>query len=286
MSSFQIRSRYPARDAAAVRSRLSDHPGITLEEMFSQTEGLASRDDWYQMIASGDVYVDLHAVSLTDHQQVRVFPDRETALAHRHLLQTSPPPRHSTPRFVSLAVGQTFQWDGQSWTIVNVGETMIGLLGSDHSFTELPVAAFEKLLGEGRISGVADDSASPVDPKVKARFAAADQADYAVANRRSEWVRAYLCGALSPKEFPVPARTFYRWVSQYRQAQETLGSGYLGLLPQPNRGNERDKLPTATRALLNEFIKQDYGTIKQKKCLRSTPPSIISPTSAVTTIKH
>ena len=72
-------------------------------------------------------------------------------------------------------------------------------------------------------------------------------------------------GELSSNEFPVPARTFYRWVRRYRQAQETLGSGYLGLLPQPNTGNGKDKLPADTRALLDEFIQNDYETIKQKK---------------------
>jgi putative transposase len=76
--------------STAVRLLLANNPGLTLEELFGKTEGIATRDDWYQMIACGDVYVDLHAVSLSDHRRARVFPDRETAVAYGQIVQTSP----------------------------------------------------------------------------------------------------------------------------------------------------------------------------------------------------
>jgi putative transposase len=249
----------------AVRLLLANNPGLTLEELFGKTEGIATRDDWYQMITCEDVYVDLHAVSLSDHRQARVFLDQETAVAHNQLVQAPLTSPHPPPKLVSLMPGNSLNWDGKKWTIVNAGDAVISLIGIDNSFAELPVMTFEKLLGEGQITGVVDDSLSAVHPKVKELFAAASGADYATANRRSGLVRAYLKGELAPREFPVPARTFYRWLSRYRDAQDTLGSGYLGLLPQPNKGNEKDKLPAATRALIEEFIQKDYETIKQKK---------------------
>jgi transposase InsO family protein len=249
----------------AVRLLLSNNPGLTLEEMFGKTEEIATRDDWYQMIACGDVYVDLHAVSLSDHRQARVFPDRETAVTYSQLVQTSPTSPYPHPTPVNLVAGNSLNWDGKNWTIVNVGEAMIGLINIDRFFTELPVTAFERLLEERRITGVADTSVPAVHPKARELFAVASRSDYATANYRSELVRSYLKGELSPNEFSIPARTFYRWVRRYREAQETLGSGYLGLLPRPNIGNRKDKLPAATRSLLVEFIQKDYETIKQKK---------------------
>ena len=53
-------------------------------------------------------------------------------------------------------------------------------------------------------------------------------------------MRAYLSGELPAGDFSAPALTFYRWVSHYRQAQETWNIGYLGLLPLPNTGNEKE----------------------------------------------
>ena len=39
---------------AAVRFLLANNPGLTLEELFGKTDGIATREDWYQMIALGD----------------------------------------------------------------------------------------------------------------------------------------------------------------------------------------------------------------------------------------
>lgn len=248
-----------------VQARVLNEPGITLEELLSKTAEAPDRDDLYLMIARGDVYVDLHGVSLADRDRVLVFINREAAIAHSHLVQTSPPLMPDAPRIFQLAIGSPLQWDGRNWTVANVGETAVSLIGADHSFTELPVAALEKLLGEGRITGGGGDSTSELHPTARERFAASSPSDLAQANYRSELVRAYLSGKLSPGTVPVPARTFYRWVDRYRQAQKTWGNGYAGLLPQERVGNQRDKLSSATRSLLDEFIKQDYETIKQKK---------------------
>lgn len=46
-----------APTGAAVRALLAAAPGSTLAEMFRQAESLARRDDWYQMIARGDIYM-------------------------------------------------------------------------------------------------------------------------------------------------------------------------------------------------------------------------------------
>jgi putative transposase len=63
----------------------------------------------------------------------------------------------------------------------------------------------------------------------------------------------------------VPHRTFYRWVAQYRQAQSSYESGYLGLLPHHNaKGNRASKLPEASRREMTEALEQDFETKKQK----------------------
>ena len=42
-------------------------------------------------------------------------------------------------------------WDDRAWKVVNVGNTMVSLLGEGGSLVELPQAAVESLVREGRI---------------------------------------------------------------------------------------------------------------------------------------
>ncbi len=43
-----------------------------------------------------------------------------------------------------------------------------------------------------------------------------------------------------------------------------MGSGYIGLLPQPPAGNATPKLPQETRDLMNEFVATDFENLRQK----------------------
>ncbi len=84
-----LRTDLPTVDKAARDSALAEitaEPSITLEELFSKTDGVASRDDIYMLIAAGDLYVDLSTAPLVEPQQVRVFPNRETATAYAHIV--------------------------------------------------------------------------------------------------------------------------------------------------------------------------------------------------------
>lgn len=93
----------------------------------------------------------------------------------------------------------------------------------------------------------------------------ASERDLRVANDRARHISRYLdCGTL-PAETDVPVRTFYHWLACYRSAEVSCGSGFVGLLPRFNqRGNYTPKLPEASRRLMEEFIVQDYETLKQK----------------------
>lgn len=97
----------------------------------------------------------------------------------------------------------------------------------------------------------------------------ASEKDCQEANRRYQIIAPYLRGA--PPSFElVPKRTFYRWVNEWRKAENLYGSGYIGLLPKSHlRGNRHQKLPSTTLNLLEEFIANDYETLKQKGKLAS-----------------
>ncbi len=257
----------PPSDAAltAVHSHLARDLRLTFGELLRLTEGSASRDDLYLMIARGEVYVDLCAAPLTESEQVHVTASRQTATAYSNVAQMPMMARAEPPPVVCLAVGAFIEWDTRRWTVINVGATMIGLLGEGQAFTELPVTAFARLVRAGRIMTVAHNSVPEAHAEVRQRLVAADSNAYAEANRRAEAVRAYLGGERAPESATVPARTLSRWVKHYRVAQAAFGNGFVGLLPQPRGGNTRAKLPAASSILLTEFIARDYETLKQKR---------------------
>lgn len=70
----------------------------------------------------------------------------------------------------------------------------------------------------------------PVSPEVDHLMDRASPEDQRQATARFEKVMAYLNGE-KERYAGVPPRTLHRWVARFREAEEQLGSGYVGLLP-------------------------------------------------------
>lgn len=242
-----------------VQAEVSAAPGIRLSDLFRKTQGTASRDDVNRLIAAGAVYIDLRAAGVMETEKARVFPSRETAWACRHIQDHVN--RGERPRSIHFVPGASIMWDGRISTIVNSGERTVSLLGEDRAFTEIPLEIWEALVKEGRIAA----TGLPPGSETSGLLLAASEDDLRVANHRFEVVRGHLNGEPSPEGASVPERTLRLWAARYRKAKEQHGSGYLGLIPRTSqRGNRGSKLPEESRALLNQFIEQDYETLKQK----------------------
>jgi putative transposase len=96
-------------------------------------------------------------------------------------------------------------------------------------------------------------------------LAEANPADLREANRRHAIITPYLSGVDAPSS-AASARTIRRWLAQWRVAEQGHGCCYLGLLPKwRQRGNRNHKLPEATLALVDEFLINEYETLKQKR---------------------
>jgi len=255
--------RFEADVAPAIRERIQAEvaaaPGLLLSNLFRKIEDTASRDDVHRLIARGDVFVDFRSAGLMETDKVRVFPNRETAVAYERVQDA----RCGGARFVRFTAGAPIMWDGRVSTIVNSGEKTVALLGEDRVLTEIPVETFEMLVKEGRIAG-AEPRLAP-GSVCSELLSTASEEDLKVANHRFEVVRRRLSGEPPLEPAPVPERTLRLWVSNYKQAQEQHGSGYLGLIPKSSqRGNRGSKLPDESRALLKQFVEEDYETLKQK----------------------
>ena len=253
----------PSSTQQTICALVACKPGISLDCLRRQTEGVASADDIFTLIATDAVWVDLRSAPLVNLDQVRLFPSQDAALARFHLSEakTSAEDFPHTP--IRLAAGQIIIWDGNIGAIVNVGETSVALSDVERSLIEIPRTQFEQLVTTGRIN-VARAEASGLHPEAQRRLIEASQADLREANRRTELVCARLRGA-APADGSASERTLRLWVARYRAAETAYGAGYLGLLPQTaRRGNRGRKLPEQTLNLMSEFIEREYETLRQR----------------------
>jgi len=253
-----------AETRARVLACMCARPATSLADLLQETANFATSDDIYLLIARGQIYVDFSAVSLTDPAAVRVFPDRDAALGSK-MAPVAPPVLNSRSPFQTLGASATVTWDGRAWKVANVGDSKIALLGEDGGVLELPEAAIESLLREGRIRQSEADREHDACRRISDELIQASEEDLRVANHRVAIVRPHLSGEPSFGEQPVPSRTLRRWISRYRAAESQFGAGYLGLLPRTkHRGNSTRRLSEEALRVMNEVIESEYETVKQK----------------------
>jgi putative transposase len=135
----------------AVCALVAGNPGISLECLRQQTDGVAGADDIFTLIATDALWVDLTAAPLINPERVRLFSSRDVALADHYLSETEASTGVSPHMPVTLANGESITWDGNTRTIVNIGETSVALSDTGQSLIEIPRSQFEQLAKAGRI---------------------------------------------------------------------------------------------------------------------------------------
>jgi transposase InsO family protein len=245
-----------------ILSLVASSPGIILSEVLQAVGG--DSDTVYKMVAADRIYVDLHTAPLAEPQLVRVFRDRETALAYIHIAGSPANRLHGAPRMINVVAGSSIQWDGKPWQIINVGETKTALLATDGAFVELAHDTFNNLVKQSQVTGLAAETDPSTNAEVQERLAQASPEDFKEANHRYNTILPRLRGQRDT-DAAVPERTLRFWLARYREAEQVHGCGYVGLLPRRRQsGNRERKLPETTLKLIADLIENDYETIKQK----------------------
>ncbi|MDP9201984.1 MAG: DDE-type integrase/transposase/recombinase [Gemmatimonadota bacterium] len=252
-----------ATTADALHTLVANQPGMPLVALLNQLDGVRS-DDVYRLIATERLIVDLRSVALAEPERVPVFPDPETARAYAVLAATSSSAPTGPTARVGPVLGSPIVWDGRVWTIVNTGQTTLSLLAADGTLVALPATTFDVLVRQGKVIGWTAPTPASQSTDGHARLACASPGDFVEANRRYAIIAPRLAGTTSSAE-TTPARTVRYWLAQWRHAEQVDGCGYVGLLPRCSaRGNRTPKLPEATLRLLDDFVCNDYETLKQK----------------------
>ncbi len=230
----------PVPVQTAILQRIRETPGLPLSALASDGSGVRA-NDVYAMLALDLLYTDLYAAPLIQHGRVRLYLSAEQARTYAHLLPT-------------------LLWDGRAFTLLNPGDTTTTLLPEKGTPIQLPSGFFFQLLDTGVITKLRAEEDPPVSPEVDRLMERASPEDQRQAVVRFEKVMAYLNGE-KERYAGVPPRTLHRWVARFREAEEQLGSGFVGLLSRKTaQGNRQPKAPSAPRELMDAFITEQFET--------------------------
>jgi putative transposase len=252
----------PVPMQTTILQRIRETPGIPLSALASDGSGVRA-NDVYAMLAQDLMYTDLYAAPLIQHGRVRLYLSAEQGRAYAHLLPTrltsrvgSPFPEVNAP----LAANTQLLWDGRAFTLINAGDTATALLPEKGAPIQIPSDFFFQLLDTGVITRLRVEEDPPVSPEVDRLMDRATPQDERQAVARFEKVMAYLNGE-KERYADVAPRTLRRWVARFREAEEQLGSGYVGLLSRKAaQGNHAPKAPSASRELMDFFITEQFET--------------------------
>jgi len=243
--------------------QVSRNPGITLDDLL-RAMGEKHSDSIYRLIAIGDLYCDLSMSPLAEPRRVVVYKNEETSQAYALMRQAVYLPRASGSQNVDVVIGATLIWDKQPWIIVNLGETKTWLRSAEGVLVELPNIAFENLVREGEIVSAGEKLETELSEDAAIILHHASPQDLQIANERYRLITPVLKEKKEPAE-AVAERTWRRWLQRYRQAEQSWGCGYIGLIPlRVRRGNRQTKLPGESLKLITQFIEKQYETVKKK----------------------
>src|SRR6266567_424237 len=262
---FGVALSVPVPVQTTILERIRETPGLPLSALAYDGSGIRS-NDVYAMLALDLLYTDLYAAPLIQHGRVRLYTSTEQARAYAHLLPSKPLSRVGSPLpevTMPLTPNTTLLWDGRAFTLVNPGETTITLLPDKGPPVQVPSDFFFQLFDTGVITRLRPEEDAPISPEVDRLMDQATPADQRQANARFEKVMAYINGE-KDRYAGVAPRTLHRWVARFREAEEQLGCGYVGLLSRKaSQGNHAPKAPSEPRELMDSFITNLFETLRR-----------------------
>ncbi|MGF1988909.1 MAG: integrase catalytic domain-containing protein [Nostoc sp. ZfuVER08] len=247
-----------------VLSLVLSQPGITLAELVDRAKGVTP-DEIYFMITHEVIYVDLAAAPLVEPKRCLVFADQLTAKAYISCEESQATDNTITSPVIDIVPGAQVSYDGNTLTILLVGENCILLETEQKEQVEFEWNTFEKLVRLGKLSNIRNEFKIQLTVEKIELLSKASEQDLKDANERYFKIKPYLDG------HPITAnteqeRSLRNWIIKYHNAQQKYGYGYLGLIHFTNqKGNRTRKLNELLINKIDEFIQEDYENNKQKQ---------------------
>jgi putative transposase len=239
--------------------RVRDTPGLSVAALLAQSPQV-SLDAVFTLMTRSQLYVDLSATPLIDHDAVHLYANRATAEAHALLLASQMPATASAAarpsQHVALTANMCLLWDGRLFTLLNLGQTTVTLQPEAGALVEIPLIDFLRLIDTGKSTVPRAPSASsflalPAD--VQRAWRAASERDLEIATQRYQTLHTTATTAT------VPARTLRSWAARFQEAEAKYGVGFVGLLPRTARsGNRTPKASPEALAWLDTCIAEHF----------------------------
>lgn len=237
---------------------VKENPGITFERLL-QSSTNTTTDHLYGLIAIQAVYVNLELFPLVQQNKIQIYLNKE------HFTNNSQ--QKELILLSELYIGQEAKWNGNRWIIAEIDYEEITFIDEQGSFSKLTATTVAAMLKQGIIKLTRKLASTPLSFEGLRSMAKATPKDLQIANEKHALIKSYLA-----KEIDIPTNisrtTFYRWLSEYRKAEVLYGNGFLGLINHYyGSGNHKIKVEEKSKALMINFIDDNYETIKQKPML-------------------
>ena len=231
---------------------VADKRCIRLDQLIAEA---GEADPVFFAIAQQQVYVDLHGQLLCRPQAAYVCSDEAYARAITRAQSSAVPVELNT---VDLAVGANVFWDGSVHKVISIGEGYYTLQHQAGSISRLRDEDVSVLVRDGVMRCVSRDDS---DDEAVRRIMGASVASMNEAIRREKLIQAYDEGRLPDS---VSARTVRVWKRAWKEAQDVLGHGFLGLLHRfADRGDDTPKMSPDQLRVLELSIDEDYSNIRK-----------------------
>jgi len=238
-------------ERAQVLALLTTAPGITVTQLQDACPDLLV-DVLWALLTEQSIFTDLSAHSLMQWDQVHLFRSQAETEESRETEARRPLP---LPLFTRL------RFDGRLWEAEKQGDLVVLRPEIGVSLTLLATQV-QQLLATGAAIKAGEATPSQLSEQARTVLLSAGPTTLAAANQRLSTILAYMSG----ETLTVTKRTVQNWLRHYREAEQTGGYGYLGLLDQSaRRGNRIPRVDEASKRLLETMLCTHYAVPQAKR---------------------
>lgn len=249
----------PAEIVKGIRGALAAEP-VMLGAKLIESVPEATFGHLYQLIADGEVYVDLEKDLVAEPDRLAVYRDEATAKAYALVRAGAASPNQQIPSQIGLGLGDKLSWNGRQYTIANLNADEV-VLACEDQIVRLTRAALEVCLRGGEVTRVSEAATAGSDGDLNELLKQASPSDLVIATRRCELLK----DPAAARAARIRPRTLRRWRRANRQAEQACGHGLVGLLPNiKNRGNRNPRFSDRHHQLADEVIEREYCNPKQQ----------------------
>lgn len=247
-----------------VKSLVTENPGILLANLISMSD--VGADMIYKLVVREEIYIDIEQELICESETCHVYRCREISVSHQTIVKNRKDSLFANCS-IDISQGKEVLWDGNPWTIINIGDSSI-TLNSKNGMTVLERKRFAELVSQNYIKSSNNQIISIINEKINSKLTEASEQDIVAANHRYEIILPYLEGEKIKEtdSLEVTTRTVRNWIRSYKQAEQIYGAGYLGLIPCiRHSGNRTQRLSKETIAEMDTVISDSETVTNQSK---------------------